>query len=593
MILQSLNAYYDRLLSEGKVQSTGFQEKEIRWVVTLTSEGSFARLMRMGEEKGRGKKFAVPAEVKRTVGIAANLLWDNGEYVFGVPRPGLNEKQRAKVPERRAAFLARIQTLPQDDPGIAAVRTFLETGDWRAIEQAEGWSALIESGANISFRLEGDTGLVCERAAVRLVAMTASQDGVAPPDSWCLVTGRPARAARLHASIKGVRGAQTSGASLVSFNLPAFTSHGWEQGDNAPVGEAAAHGYATALNHLLAREQDRYHHVEGDTTFAFWATGPTPLEDHFLGWLTGHDRDADDDEGAAGTPDGAAVKNTFNTIETIKTGLEALSGDRTPFCILGLAPNAARLAVRFWHQGTVEGIARSIRQHFIDLDVDGLWDKGKAPGLWQLLGAGARGGDAKQLQDQLRGNLSAALVVAILKNTPYPATLFARTIERVKAEQAVWPLRAAIVKASLNRSRRSEEEITVSLDENNTNAGYRLGRLFSVLEGIQQASQGKNKTNVTIRDRYFAAAMSSPRAVFPQLVKLKNAHLKKLMRDKPGLAVHFDKLVNEIFDALPAGGGLPPSLNLDDQGRFILGYHHQRNAWRHHDDDAASESIDE
>lgn len=587
MILQSLNAYYDRLRAEGTVQSTGFQDKEIRWIVSLAADGRFAGLTRTGEEKGKGKKFAVPVEVKRTVGIAANLLWDNAEYVFGIPRPGLTDKQSAKVPNRHADFLARLRKLPADDPGVAAVRRFLESGDWSAIKQAEGWDALIEDNANISFRLEGDAGLVCERPAVRAAATEAGGEDDAAATHWCLVTGRPASPARLHASIKGVRGAQTSGASLVSFNLPAFTSYGWEQGDNAPIGTEAAHGYATALNHLLAREQERYHHVEGDTTFVFWATGPDPFEDQFLGWLTGRGPDDEPGNEEATIPGGEAVQNTF---KAITSGLRPFEGDRTPFCILGLAPNAARLAVRFWHQGTVEGVARSIRHHFADLDIDGLWEKGKAPGLWQLLGAAARGGDTKQLQDQFRGRLAGELVDSILKGTPYPATLFARTVERVKAEQSVWPVRAAMLKASLNRRSRSEEKITVSLDEQNTNAGYRLGRMFSVLEGIQQASQGKNRTNVTIRDRYFSAAMSSPRAVFPQLIKLKNAHLKKLTRDKPGLAIHFEKLVNEIFDALPADGGLPPYLNLDDQGRFILGYHHQRNAWRRSDDDDATDS---
>lgn len=595
MILQRLHEYYQRLLKDGLIQGTGFQEKEIRWVVVLAADGSFVSLRSTGDDKGRGRKFVVPAEIKRTVGIAANLLWDNAEYVFGIPRQNATEKQVAKVPERRAAFLQRLRALPaaaQADAGVAAILTFLEKGDWSAISQAEGWADLCAGGANISFLLDGDDGLVCERPDVRAALVS---DGDADGDShWCLITGQPARPARLHPSIKGVRGAQSSGASLVSFNLSAFTSHGWEQGDNAPVGEAAAQGYVAALNHLLAREQDRHHHVEGDTTFAFWATGPTPHEGALFSWMS---RGGEDDDSPETIPDGERVHTAF---ATIRAGLTKFHDDQTPFCILGLAPNAARLAVRFWHQGTVAGVADAILAHFDDLNVDGLWDKGKAPGLWRLLGAAAQGGDVKKLQDQLRGRLAADMVVAILRRTPYPATLQARTVERCKAEQSVWPVRAALIKASLNRRLPKEEKISVSLDSENTHVGYRLGRLFSVLEGIQQASQGKTASNVTIRDRYFAAAMTSPRAVYPQLMRLKNAHLRKLGRDKKALAVHFELLLNDILDALPADTGLPSHLDLDGQSRFILGYHHQRNFWRSktetaelaisEDDDAQQES---
>jgi|AGTN01.1.fsa_nt_gi CRISPR-associated protein Cas8c/Csd1, subtype I-C/DVULG len=585
MILQRLYEYYHRLLADGAVQGTGFQEKEIRWVVALAADGGFVSLLPTGDDKGRGRKFVVPSAVKKTSGIASNLLWENAEYVFGIPRPDSTEKQAAKVLERRAAFLDRLRALPEAakaDPGVAAILTFLGKGDWSQIEKAEGWADLGAGGANISFRLDGDDGLVCERPDVRAALAETADDGEAAA-TWCLVTGRSARPARLHPSITGVRGAQTAGASLVSFNLPAFTSHGWEQGDNAPVGEAAAHGYVTALNHLLAREQDRHHHVEGDTTFVFWATGPTPAENQLFSWMS---RGGEDDT----VPDGERGHTAF---ATIRAGLKQFSTDKTPFCILGLAPNAARLAVRFWHEGTVTGVADAIAAHFDDLDVDGLWDKGKAPGLWRLLGAAAQGGDVKKLQDQLRGRLAAETVVAILRRTPYPATLFARTIERCKAEQSVWPVRAALIKASLNRRLPIEEKIAVSLDSENINTGYRLGRLFSVLEGIQQASQGKTASNVTIRDRYFAAAMTSPRSVYPQLMKLKNAHLRKLGRDKKGLAVHLETLLNEILDALTAEEGLPAHLSLDDQGRFILGYHHQRNAWRHKDETTELASSDD
>ncbi|KAF0222501.1 MAG: Csd1 family CRISPR-associated [Rhodospirillaceae bacterium] len=586
MILHRLNDYYQRLLAEGTAQPPGFQEKEIHFVVTVDAEGHFVSLRSTRDDNKRGKKFVVPVKIRKSSETAANPLWDNAEYIFGIARPTLTPKQIDKVPLRRLAFIDHINSLPPlaaSDPGVVSIKKFLEHGDWSEISEHESWSDLC-AGGDISFRLEGDECLVCQRP---IVAQTYRNHGDTTrdcPDRWCLITGERSAIARTHTEIKGIRFAHTKGATLVSFNLPAFESHGWKQGDNGPVGNAAAHAYTTGLNHLLAREQARHHHTEGDTTFVFWATGPTPLESSFLSLITGG---AFHDEDAGQPPDGQAVHDVF---ATIRTGLHALRRDDTPFCILGLAPNVSRLAVRFWHQGTVGAIAAVVERHFDDLNVDGLWAKGKAPGLWHLLSAAARGGDVGTLSDTLRGRLAAETVTAILKGTPYPTTLLARTIQRCQAERSVWPLRAALIKASLNRLASPEEKIAVSLDPDNTHMGYRLGRLFAVLEDIQRLSQGKSSSNVTIRDRYFAAAMTAPRSVYPQLMRLKNAHLRKLARDKKGLAVMLEQRLGEILDPLPAEAGLPATLDLDAQGRFILGYHHQANAWRHKD--AATDTTD-
>jgi CRISPR-associated protein Csd1 len=567
MILQALAGYYERLLADHAVQPQGFQEKEIPWVVELAPNGRFLALRPTGGEDGRGRKFVVPAEVKKSVNIAANLLWDNPEYVFGWPRLGLTGKQAAKVPKRHEAFMARLQELPETvrvDPGVSAVITFLETDDFAALQSADGCDELKRANANLSFRLVGDPDLVCERPAVRAtLTEIACETDDAEGEGWCLITGRRADPTRLHPSIKGVRGAQTSGANLVSFNLDAFTSHGWSQGANAPVSQAAAHAYTAALNHLLARGNERHRLIEGDTTFVFWAATCTPIEDQFAYLLGSYATDKQSD----GTP----VRETF---QSVRRGLRPSLDDQTPFYVLGLAPNAARLAVRFWHEGTVAELAHNILRHFADLEVVGLGGESNVPGIWQLLGATARDGDARKLQDNLRGQLVVGLMASILDGLSYPATLLARTLARCRAEQSVWPVRAALIKAVLNR-RSPSKEITVSLDPDEPNAGYRLGRLFAVLENIQRSAQGD--INVTIRDRYFSAAMTAPRSAFAELMRLKNAHLKKVRRSSAGFAVHFERLLDEILGTLPPAEGFAASLSLDDQGRFILGYHHQRN----------------
>jgi CRISPR-associated protein Csd1 len=413
--------------------------------------------------------------------------------------------------------------------------------------------------------IQGDPDLVCERPAVRAaLSEVACEADDAEGDNWCLITGRRADPARLHPSIKGVRGAQTSGTNLVSFNLDAFTSHGWSQGANAPVSQAAAHAYTAALNHLLARGNERHRLIEGDTTFVFWAAASTPIEDQFAHLLGSYDAGRQESDG---TP-------VRETLQSARRGLRPSLDDKTPFYVLGLAPNAARLAVRFWHEGTVAELAQNILRHFDDLEVVGLGGESNVPGIWQLIGATARDGDAKKLQDNLRGQLVVGLMASILNGLPYPATLLARTLARCRAEQSVWPIRAALIKAVLNR-RSPAKEATVSLDPDEPNAAYRLGRLFAVLENIQRSAQGD--INVTIRDRYFSAAMTAPRSVFAELMRLKNAHLKKVRRSNAGRAVYFERLLDEILSPLAPAEGFPASFSLHDQGRFTLGYHHQRN----------------
>ncbi len=572
MILQSLVALYDRLLDAGEIAAPGLQTKEILWVVNLTADGAFAGLEATGDGVKRGRKFVVPAEVKKAANIAANLLWDNAEYVFGAIREGADAKQAAKVPVRHAAFIARLEEMPaaaQADDGVKAVRYFLEKGDFNALHAHPRWLDLAVGGAYISFRLEGETGLVCERPAVRNALTGGASDPVSSEMPWCLVSGRRARPARLHPSIKGVFGGQSSGVSLVSFTPASFQSHGWEQGDNAPVSEAAAGAYAAALNHLLERGvSDHRRHREGETTFVFWAATNAEIETLFAESLR-------DDAQADLDTDGKPMRHSLNAI---RRGFTSLMRDDTAFFVLTLAPNAARLAVRSWHATTVAEVAKRFEGHFQSLEIVGQKDDAPPPKLWRLLAETQPASDIKRMSDGLRSRLSAEIVEAVLNGTPYPATLLARVLERCRRESSARPLRVAIIKAVLSRLPHAPNEWspTVSLDPHCINPGYLLGRLFAVQEYLQYAAQGE--LNATIRDRYFGAAMTSPLATVVQLNRLKLAHLKKLYRDKRGLAVNLEHEIETILAPLTAQAGLPITLSLEDQGRFILGYHHQRHS---------------
>jgi CRISPR-associated protein Csd1 len=395
-----------------------------------------------------------------------------------------------------------------------------------------------------------------------------------------LITGNSDVVERLHPPIKGIWGAQTSGANIVSFNLPPFNSLAREQGSNAPVGKRAAFAYTTALNHLLTSKQRLQ---VGDASTVFWAAADSRMESLLAQFF---------DEPPQDNPDQGtnAVKELF---EAPLAGTHAIYDDGTRFYVLGLAPNAARIAVRFWHIATVGELANHIRQHFEDLEivrpryVDRPFLSLKA--LLSSLAQPTRERPHGDI-DKLPSNLAGDFMKAILDGATYSQTLLQAALRRIHAEQAkkdektgkhrdhVPYARAALIKAWLNRSTRNsgqKEEITVSLDENNINIGYRLGRLFAVLEKVQaDANPG---LNTTIRDSYFGSASSTPSAVFPTLMRRNQHHMTKLRKEKPGLYVTRDKLIQSICnDGIDGQLGFRPILSLADQGRFVIGYYQQR-----------------
>ncbi|HEY3326810.1 MAG TPA: type I-C CRISPR-associated protein Cas8c/Csd1 [Novimethylophilus sp.] len=567
MILQALNDYYQRKtrLPESDLAPPGFEQKPIPYLVVLTAAGEFAALEPTSEGEGRNrvaKSFLVPQTVKRSSGVAANLLWDNPGYVFGVDGKGKPERAR----EQHLAFVAAIHDrfAESDDAGIRAVLAFLERGDFDAVFANPRWAEILESGANLTFRLEGDPYPVCEREAVTAALSSGGREDGAE-SALCLVSGEDDVIERLHPSVKGVWGAQSSGANIVSFNLDAFRSYGKEQGANAPVGKRAAFAYTTALNHLLAKGSRQRIQV-GDASTVFWAEQPGHAMETLFSSVFG---EPDKDNPDTGTQAVAAL------LAGPQSGVSNFEDDGTRFYVLGLAPNAARIAVRFWHCKTVGELAVNIRRHFDDIRIAHAPHEPQTLSLFRLLVATATQGKAENIPPNLGGEL----MRGIIENLPYPQTLLSGTIRRIRAEQEVTYPRAAIIKACINRHS-GKEELKVSLDESNTNPAYRLGRLFAVLEKIQEVAQPN--INATIRDRFYGAASSTPVTVFPTLLKLKNHHVAKL--DERGRKILYrafednkpDDYIAKIFIGID---DFPPQLRLQDQGSFAVGYYHQRQAF--------------
>lgn len=561
MILQSLNDYYHRKMTDPdpmqRLPTFGLEDKDIPFVIELSRTGELLGIQDTRQIEGKRKvaqRFLVPRGVKKTSRIAANLLWDTAEYVLGVDTKGKSER----VAQQFAAFLARIESIPEatrQDEGINAVLAFLKYRPTNAVQDHPLWEEIRTINPVFSFRLSGDVNLVCQRPAV-ITAIGTENDSTEyeAHSRICLVTGYVAVPERLHTAIKGVWGAQSSGANIVSFNLDAFSSFNKDQGDNAPVSKAAAFAYTTALNHLL-RKGSRQRIQVGDASTVFWTQQRDEIEGSFASIFGGSD-DPDHTE---------ELRAVLGAIHTGK-----FDGGRgnNRFFVLGLAPNAARISVRFWQAAPLRDIAQRIREWFQDIGIIRGPNDPEYPSLFRLLKACA----VQNKADNVPPNLGGDIMRAILSGGLFPATWLNAAVQRCRAEQRVTYYRAAAIKAYLNRGFRhtsNREVFHAMLDMNNMNPAYRLGRLFAALEKVQE--EANPGISATIRERYYGAASSTPVSVFTTLLRLKNHHIAKL--ENRGRATNFEKLIGEMVGGID---DFPAHLALPDQGRFAIGYYHQR-----------------
>lgn len=571
MILQALNSYYDRLLADPDedVAEPGFSKSKIHFALVLGPDGSLRAVddLRIKAEKGNKmfpRELRVPEAFKRTVGVASYFLWDNTGYALGMDDKGKPDR----VVKQFEAFKALAHEIGDtlDDPGMRAVLAFLDAWKPENAPDLDHWDEMI--GQNMVFRLDGETRYVHDSPAVKNAWLARQKTTDSGGAGFCLVSCELGPVARLHPAIKGVQGAQTTGAALVSFNLDAFTSYGREQNFNAPVSERAAFGYATALNHMLGGRRQKVRIA--DATTVFWTEKPTEAEAAFAGLF-----EVEEDEKKE-AHDPVLIGKLREVVEAVRDGSrpDAWKEDQqTRFFILGLSPNAARLSVRFWHVSDVGTMLTRLGQHYADLEIERRYPGDPTfPSPWRLLLEVAPQRKSENIPPTLGGELTRA----ILTGGDYPRSLLSRVITRIRADGEVTTLRAALIKAHYARAMRrgrnfttiTASEVVVSLNPDSTNPGYRLGRLFAALEKAQQdALPG---INATIRDRFYGAASATPRGVFPRLLRLAQHHIAKA---EHGYAS--DRRIAEIAEGIDA---FPAHLDLDGQAMFALGYYHQRNA---------------
>ena len=572
MILQALVRHYEQLAAKGRLEAPGWQSVRVSFALRLSESGELRAIEDLREEVKSGKKsvltprtMQVPEQVKRSSGVASNFLCDNAAYMLGVDSRGKPDRALAcfeACAQKHRAVLGGVA-----HPVAAAILRFFET-----------WNPAQAAGHPLVAPLLGE---LATANLIFQVGLTSAQDVPDIRAAWqrayeapakgaqvmrCLVTGESAEVARLHPSIKGVQDAQAMGASLVSFNAPAFESyaHDGGQGLNAPVGKYAAFAYGAALNRLLSDRNHRMH--LGDTTIVFWAEDAEEAYADLFSAMLGNDQRVQD-------------RDLLGVMRALAEG-RSVSWEDVPlkpenrFYILGLAPNSARLSVRFFLQDSFGAFSARMTAHHQRMEIvrpkNDPWET--IPIFAMLRETVNPNASSKEASPHLAGDV----VTAILTGGMYPATLYQQVQLRIRAEHEVTRGKAAIIKACLLRNtpegknRENVLEVAqVKLNEETRYAPYVLGRMFAVLEGIQEAANPG--INTTIRDRYFNSACCTPAVVFPVLIRLAQAHLKKL---DGGLAVHMNRQLQELMGMLDEA--YPDRLGLSDQGVFQLGYYHQR-----------------
>ena len=571
MILQALNQYYEYLVQNGKLERTGWQPVKVSYALQIDENGQLLRVLPLMREEERGKKkvmvpreMNLPAQVKRTAGISANFLCDNATFVLGMDDKGKPDRAMKCFQASRELHSELLKSV--DSAPARAICRFFERWQPHAAMECEALQPFlqdIQAGANITFSYEN--GFVQDWPEIQRVwddRFNTESDG---EQMRCLVTGERVAPARLHPSIKGVAGGQPMGTTLVGFNAPAYESFGRDggQGLNAPVGEKAAFAYGAALNYLISQ---REHCLRlSDTTVVFWAENGAENYATCFACMMGEDVALSDDDLNQALRDLAAGHSV--------TWQDADLNPDERFYVLGLAPNAARLTVRFFLQNTFGDFARNLqahhdRMHIVKPDYDARTTLSFRQMLDETVNPKSRDKNPSPL-------LSGALVRSVLLGLSYPMLLLDQVELRIRAEHRITRGRAAIIKAILLRNTREtesynqyKEALCVELNEKTNYQPYLLGRLFAVLEGLQQAANPG--INATIRDRFFNSACATPGVVFPQLIKLAQAHLKKL---DGGMAVYYNRQLGEILSRFDSD--YPARLSLYDQGIFQLGYYHQ------------------
>mgnify|MGYP002543275891 CR=1 FL=1 len=562
MYLTELYRFYERMTQDPQsgMPPEGMSAEAIHFALVIGEDGSLKGVHDLRDSKGKPLRRFVPAAVKRTsTKVLPNFLWDNTGYVLGVDGKG-NPAFTARKYESFRTFHRQL-CAASPDRHARALLAFFDRWTPEQFGSIGEREALLDS--NVVFQLEGDTDFLHQQPSL----YSLWQDSLAVQDACaqgqCLITGQQGPVLKVHPAIRNVPGAKVE-AALISFNCDSFQSFGKEQSENAPVSPRAARGYTTALNYLLQKEHKQVVRL-GEDSIVFW-TDRACAEESLLGALF------DGLDATEQTQDNALLHKVRSLLTAMASGRPVSEEDSIDtsvrFFVLGLTPNAARLGIRFWVTDTFGNLLQRFGRWYRDLAIERRYPgEEEHPALWQLL----RDLAPLQKSENIPPLLGGQLLRSILLGRAWPQSMYTAALQRIHADKNVTYYRAALIKAHLCDT--TAKGATMSLDKEEQNKGYRLGRLFAVLEKAQTDALGS--VNASLRERYIGAASARPGLVFPQLLKTAQFHVSKRAKQHPGYDIRFSRLVSEIMDGMTV---FPPVLSLEDQGRFMLGYYHQNNA---------------
>ncbi len=560
MIIQSLVALHHRLSENPDIElpEFGYAPQKISFALVLNPVGKLLQVKDLRKPDGKKLRPSIllmPSIERQGQGLNPQFMWDNTQYVLGAvswdeKKPKESEKKHQRAIQAFQEFKNfHIEFLAHtNDTDLAAMTKFLTRWSPEKAADLELWTEIADT--NLVFMIDGKREFLHEKPSVREKWNERYAARETPEMGNCLLTAKKMPLARLHPMLKNVDGAQAKGSAIVSFNQSSFCSYAKEQSYNAPLNVMDTFRYTASLNYLLRRE-DNFQRIKiGDATTVFWTERDSPIES-FMGVIL--DPQAD-------TGDNVQLNEFLSAAKrgTMPTDLDY--DGNIKFFVLGLAPNNSRLAVRFWHVCSVDQLKDCIGRHFNDLQIERYSQKDiPYPGIWHLLKETAR--ETKDISPLLSG----ALMRSILEGTGYPLNLYNGVLNRIRADQRINYLRASILKAVLKRNFRME--VPMSLDKENKEIAYLLGRLFAVLEKAQQdAIPG---ANATIKDRFFGSASATPAGIFPRLLRLTQHHIAKA-----DYGYISDRRIAEIMNDIQ---GFPQHLNMKQQGQFAIGYYQQRN----------------
>ena len=639
MILKALYDYYQAMAELGKVAPSGMEWKAIPFIIVIDEDGTFRRAIDTRDKEHKlGQEYLV-AKAKGRSGsksyAISQILWDHSGYVLGMPTDDSEEKL-VMAPKQHEAFkqeLTKLRELFPENKGFEAIELFYEKyegqkegelSDLFEVEVKDLSNIIPEDilleikkkvGANISFQLSTESDpnqLISSHRDIRsYLAGSTEEEG--EEMGRCLVTGEKGTIARLHGGIS-LFGAQAN-ATLISFQkFSGYDSYGKEQGLNAPISQPASDAIISGLNMLLEKDKNTNYRI-GETTFVFWNTlqDDELLKNYQEATFTGlpSDSDFDEEEEATSTSKKkvAKKKNPEQETKVVVQALRSALGGKNAnidrdhsdrFYILALAPNAKRVSVKLWMEGTISEIIGNTLAHLDDMNIvrfNGLLDEDTPPlrPVYRIMKAIYTATDSTKWPKQVVQEL----LESIIKGLPYAPALQMACLERIHHDHTskypVTELRAALLKAYINRKHRKNPQIkqlTMALDKSNSNPAYLAGRLFALLERIQEKAIPGVKANIT--DRYFRTASATPGIIFGRLLQLSAFHLSKIKKEQGGLGYYFDRQIQEVLELLPGGQAtFDKFFSPDQQSIFAVGYYHQKAYRDQKDENGATEAEQE